>query len=159
MIWYTLQVRGGRELAIANDLRSEGHAVFCPVETVIRRARTARGKTTDREDVRPLVPSYLFSDVAYVDHKHVYGPVSFGGIAYGIPDAKLTPLKILNGRERRDGQPETALTIGQVIRLTGGSYHGLPATITALRGDKIRIVTRLFGRDLETTIGAHQVAA
>lgn len=159
MIWYTLQVRTGRELEIAKDLAKDERPVFVPIERVIRTARNAKGKTTERVTEKPLIPSYVFTNSPHVEHRHVFGPLMFDGVAHGIPDAAIYPIKMLDGRERRDGQPEAALTIGQVIRLTGGSYHGLPATITALRGDKITVVTRLFNRDLETTIGAHQVAA
>jgi transcription antitermination factor NusG len=159
MIWYALQVRGSQELAIANDLRAEGHTVFVPVERIIRAARNAKGKLTERETIKPLVTSYVFCDAPYVAHKHVYGPVTFGSQAYGIPDAAMTPLKALNGRDRREGQQVAVFTIGQVVKLTGGSFEGKSVTITKRVNGKVVVLMDIIGGPRRVVLTQDQIAA
>jgi transcription antitermination factor NusG len=159
MIWYALQVRGGREMDIARDLRGDGCDVFLPVETILRRARNSRGKITTRATIKPLIPSYLFSAAAWVEHKHVYGPLALNGDAYAIPDDQLTPLKLLSGREREDGEATPPLSIGQVVRLIDGNLAGLPITVVECTADRLMGDVSLFGKVHRIPIARDKVAA
>lgn len=158
MIWYALQVRGGRELAIARDLRDEGYDVFLPVETLIRRARIAKGKTIERRSIVPLVPSYLFCEAAWIEHKHVFGPISLDGVAYGISDVQLIPLKIISGRETRDEHEHSPITIGQVVRMVDGNLAGLPITVLECTPDQIAGEVALFGKTHRIKVDRERVA-
>lgn len=157
--WYALHVRSQRELATAEDLRSEGHTVFVPTETVIRHARNAKGSTTPRSVIRPLVTSYVFADTPWHEHKDVFGCIRVGEQPYRIPHASMLPLFEASGRERHEGQRHMPLTIGQVVRLEGTAYDGMPVTVSRLVGKKVQVVVQIFGGDRLTTVGRDAIAA
>ena len=159
MHWYALNVRSQRELAIAEDLRSEGYTVFVPTETVVRIARNSKGGTTPRESIRPLVTSYVFSDEPWPEHKDVYGVIRIGEVPYPIPHAAMLPLFEATGRERIEGHGIAPLTIGQVVTLDGTAYHGMPVTVAKMIGKRVEVIVKLFGGERKTTVERGMIAA
>lgn len=157
--WYALCVCGGRELSIAEDLRDDGHTVLMPTQTLTRRGKNHRGKTVERKTLRPLVPSYVFCAVPFVTHDKVWNVVRVGGEPYPIPHAQFARLIALHETEIVEGGPR-ALSIGEVVRLTGGLYDGLPMTVMGEAGGTVEVETpRLLGKAQRLKVARDRIAA
>ncbi len=157
--WYALCVCGGRELSIAEDLRDDGHSVFVPTQTVTRRGKNHRGKTIERKTICPLVPSYVFCAVPFPKHDKVWSVLRVDGAPYPIPHAQFARLIALHDTETVEGGPR-ALSIGEVVKLTGGVYDGLPMTVVGEAGDTVEIETpRILGKTQRLKVARERIAA
>ena len=157
--WYAQCVCGGRELAIAEDLRSEGHLVLLPTQTIKRRGRDRRNRTVERLIIRPLVPSYVFSATPYPQHDKIWDVLRIGDKPYAIPHAQFARLIALHETETVEGGPR-ALAIGEVVRLTGGIYDGLPMTVVGESGDTVEVETsRMLGKVQRLKVARERIAA
>ncbi len=166
--WYALNIRSGydiarkmhKELSVAQDLRAQGHTVFVPVETVLHHARSSKG-TTVREKEQPIVRSYVFCDQPWHGHKDVRGCILVRGVPYRIPNVQMQPLFRQSGRSRMEGDVVAALTIGQVVKLDGTAYHGMPVTIAKLdaNGKRVTVEVDVFGGKRLTVVDREMIAA
>ena len=157
--WYALCVCGGRELAIAEDLRTEGHLVLMPTQTIVIRAPISRRKIAERRVTRPLVPSYVFCATPYPKHDKIWDVLRIGETPYAIPHAQFARLIALHETETVEGGPR-ALSIGEVVKLTGGVYDGLPMTVVGEAGDTVEVETpRLLGKAQRLKVARERIAA
>ncbi len=157
--WYALCVCGGRELSIAEDLRDDGHTVLMPTQTITRRGKNHRGKTVERKTLRPLVPSYVFCSVPFPKHDKVWDVIRVDGEPYPIPHVQFARLIALHETEIVEGGPR-ALSIGEVVRLTGGLYDGLPMTVMGEAGGTVEVETpRLLGKAQRLKVARDRIAA
>lgn len=157
--WFALCVVGGRELSIAEDLRGDGHLVLMPTQTITRRGKNHRGKTIDRVAILPLVRSYVFCDTPYPKHDKVRDVLKIGDRPYAIPHAQFARLIEMHASETVEGGPR-GLAIGEVVRLTGGVYNGLPMTVVGEVGDIVEVETpRLLGKAHRIKVSRESIAA
>lgn len=167
-VWYALRIASGwdlgkrraMELTVAEELRADGYTVMLPAQRVVRHARNNRGRITLRETLTPLVPCYAFCTEAATDHKGVRGVLKVGDRPYPIPHRQFAGMLAMQEQRRDVGDVPAALSIGQVIRLTGGSFGGLPITIATLDGEEtITGDVALFGKTHRVDLRRDQIAA
>jgi transcription antitermination factor NusG len=166
-VWYALRVTSGydiskrraMELTVAEELRDDGYTVMLPVQRVVRHDRSNRGRTIKRERLRPLIPCYAFC-TEVPEHKRVRGVLKLGDRPYPIPHRQFAGLLAMQDESRDEGDVPATLSIGQVIRLTGGSFEGLPITVATLDGaETITGDVSLFGKVHRVKIERDKIAA
>lgn len=159
MIWFAYTTRCQRELRTAEALRADGHTIFVPTETVLRKARNHRGRAVERSSICPLVPGYLFAATPTVLHEDIFGVLRVDGEPYPIPHAAMQPLLEAAGRRRHIGEPVQGFWIGQAVGLRGTSFDAQRVTIAAYRDGRYIVTGQLLGRPVDIPVSAEQIAA
>ena len=136
-LWAAVNTHPHQEQLAADNLRRQRFPTYCPV--VWRRRSHARKVDEVR---RPLFPGYLFVQVE--PEKTGWRPIlsTYGvrtlvrcGNQPGLVDARF--IHALRAREI-DGaivRPQAPYRIGQKVRVTGGAFDGIAATVVSLDED------------------------
>lgn len=157
MIWYPLNVRSQRELETAKDLQDKGFNTFVATQRVITIGKGRRGRTEKRVKTVVVAPSYVFCDEPWHEHKHIFGPVLMGDVLCRIPHAQMANLFAIACADPVEPSSQLApLEIGQIVNLVGKPYEGV-ITVKAIQGKRVKVTTRLFGRDCETTVNRDRI--
>jgi transcriptional antiterminator RfaH len=160
--WAVVNTQPNREpVAVANLVR-QGFDVYCPL--IRRHVRHAR-RTQDV--LRPLFPGYVF--VALDPNRQRWRPIlSTFGVRMLIRSGERPNLlsdEFIQGVRAReiDGavvRPEIPYQLGQDVRLTGGAFDGLVATIIAMdERDRLTVLMDLLNRPVKVRVDAALVAA
>jgi transcriptional antiterminator RfaH len=160
--WAVVNTQPNRErLALSNLLRQNFH-VYCPMIT--RRIRHARRA---QDVLRPLFPGYLFIEVD--PDLQRWRPIlsTFGVrtlIRSGDRPALLEDAFIEGIRAREiDGaivRPDAPYERGQQVRMVGGAFDGLVATIIEMdEKDRLVVLMDLLNRPVKVRVEARLVAA
>ncbi len=158
--WIAINTHPHREpLAIAN-LGRQNFAVYCPMER--RRVRHAR-RTQDVR--RPLFPGYIFAEAPpdlaawrpILSTLGVRAMVRAGDRPAFIDDAFI---RALRAREI-DGiiaRPLVPYAIGQQVRLNGGPFDGIVATIIEMDArDRLTLLMSLAGQNVTLKLNTANV--
>jgi transcriptional antiterminator RfaH len=162
MRWIAINTHPHREpIAIENLLRQK-FAVYCPME--LRRIRHAR-RTQDV--TRPLFPGYIFAEV--MPDLALWRPILS---TYGVRSMVRSgdrPAFVESGfiqglRDREiDGviaRPLRPYTVGQDVRLHGGPFDGLIATIIEMdERDRLVLLTSLLNQTVRLKVTGAGVRA
>lgn len=141
--WLALATHAHKEdLAVKNLIR-QGFEAYCPMlRKTVRHARRAQ------DVLRPLFPGYVFAAAASgASWRSMHSTVGVRRIiAFGeqpclLSNDFISALRIreVDGAVVRPSQP---YSIGQQVKLTGGAFEGLVATIVAV-DEKARLVLLL----------------
>lgn len=159
--WAVLNTHPHREhIAIKNLQRQEFHA-YCPM---VRRQRRHSRRVT--EVLRPLFPGYLFTQIApdmqrwrpMLSTLGVRTVVRCGDRLSLIDDAFIRSLKDreVDGSVAR---PVSPYHVGQEVRLAGGAFDGLVATIIEMdEQDRLTVLMDLLNRPVKVKIQERQIS-
>lgn len=158
--WIAINTHPHREPIAIEHLARQNFPVYCPMER--RRVRHARRT----EDVRrPLFPGYIFAAVApdlaawrpILSTYGVRALIRAGDRPAFIDDAFIRAL-----RDREiDGviaRPLTPYAVGQQVRLNGGPFDGLVATIIQMDArDRLTLLMSLVGQHVTLKLDAASI--
>lgn len=158
--WIAVSVHANREHVAEENLLRQGFRVYLP--KLLRRTRHARRV---QDVLRPLFPGYLFvelpSDLGrWRPILSTYGVRTL--IRCGDRPSFVDPgfIAALKGREI-DGvivRPDQPYAVGDGVRLAGGAFDGLAATIIGLdEKERLVVLMELLGQQVRLRVGADQV--
>jgi transcriptional antiterminator RfaH len=155
MRWVAINTHPHRERVAVENLARQQFKVYCPTE--LRRVRHARRV---HDVTRPIFPGYVFAQVApdlslWRSILSTYGVRAV--ISYGDRPAFVEPGFIEGLRAREiDGvitKPVTPYKVGQEIRLNGGPFDGLVATIVEMNErDRLVLLMSLLRQDIRLKV-------
>ncbi len=158
--WIALNTHPHREHIALDHLRRQNFTVYCPMER--RRVRHAR-RTADV--TRPLFPGYIFAAID-PDLTHWRPMLSTVGVRHLIRTGERlaflddTFIKALQAREVAGviARPPTPYTLGQAVRLNGGPFDGLVATIIHMdTRDRLVLLMTLLNQTITLKLTANDV--
>ena len=159
--WAVVNTQPHREHIALENLTRQDFRTYCPQ---IRRRR-GHGRRLD-EVLRPLFPSYLFVQInsdarLWRPLLSTYGVrtvVRCGDRLSLIEDAFVQSLR---AREI-DGviaRPASPFYVGQQVRVSGGAFDGLVATIIEMHErDRLTVLMQLLSRTVKVTIDEQQLS-
>ena len=160
MRWVAINTHPHREHSALENLMRQNFDVYCP--RILKRIRHARSV---RDVTRPLFPGYVFAEVA--PDLTMWRPIlSTHGvrtvIRFGDRLAFLDKRFIDGLRAREIGgvisRPVAPYCIGQEVRLNGGPFDGLIATIIAMdEKDRLVLLTSLLNQNVRVKVTSAQV--
>lgn len=140
--WYAVHALPNHERRVADGLRARSVEFFYPTFSSKRRWRNG----TEPVLQRPLLPGYLFVNIAKSERTHVLGVPSVLGIAGNgremlpIPGEEVERLR--SGCQLGRLSPHPLLSVGQRARLKSGPLAGFTGVVTRQRGG-LRIVVQV----------------
>ncbi len=159
--WAAVSTRPHKEQVALQNLERQGYRVYCPL---IRRQRSHARRV--EEVLRPLFPGYLFARVdadaqrwrPMLSTVGVRTLVRCGERLSLIDDLFVESLK----RRERDGvitRPQSPYRVGQDVRMAGGPFDGLVATIIGMHErDRLTVLMQLLSRAVKVEIDAQQIS-
>jgi transcriptional antiterminator RfaH len=160
--WVAVNTHPHKEAFAVENLQRQNFLAYCPL--VRRRIRHAR---RSHDVLRPLFPSYLFVrvDIATQNWRSISS--TFGVRTLICCGDRLSYLddnfiRSLRAREV-DGEiirPENPYTVGQEVRISGGPFDGLVATIIEMsEKDRLIVLMNLLNRPVNVKIETKNVVA
>lgn len=168
--WFAAMTKPGAEWEADFELKLLGFETFLPFERVRQRRKVPnRPQHVVVELEKPLYSRYLF--VALQPGQSLYAVntaaavstvVHMAGEPLCIPDAAITALMERCGSDglfrHRDTLVRQRLSVGAYVKfLENGPLFGLVAQVAADLGKNIRVVTRLFGVEVEVSTAPENV--
>ena len=160
--WIAVNTHPHREHVAIEHLIRQKFAVYCPME--LRRIRHARRV---QDVTRPLFPGYIFAEV--MPNLSRWRPIlsTYGVramIRIGDQPAYVDDGFIRGLRAREiDGviaKPLAPYQVGQQVRLNGGSFDGLIATIIEMDArDRLVLLTSILNQQVRLKVTAGNVRA
>lgn len=141
--WYAIQTRARHEKNVANQLQYQGITTFLPI---VR--ETHRWSDRCKVVELPLFSCYVFvylpwsaePRVKVLRTDGVFGFVGTRGEGIPIPDAEIESIRTLLVSK----VPYTAypfLTLGQRVRVRGGSLDGIEGILVARKGNSTLVIS------------------
>lgn len=159
--WVAINSHPHREHIALENLTRQGFEAYCPM--IQRQVRHARRITDVR---RPLFPSYLF---ARINLAHRWRPIlsTFGVrtlVRFGDHPSFVENGLIESLRAREvDGvivKPSETYRVGQQVRMRGGPFDGLVATIIDMdEKDRLMVLMDLLNQGVKVKVTASSVSA
>jgi transcriptional antiterminator RfaH len=159
--WAVVNTHPHREHIALEHLQRQDFWAYCPL--ISRRRSHARRVT---EVLRPLFPGYLFVKInpdmqrwrPLLSTQGVRSIVRCGEELSLLGDSFVQSLK---AREI-DGviaRPPSPYSIGQQVRLAGGAFDGLVATVIAMHeNDRLTVLMELLSRAVKVRIDERQIS-
>ena len=160
--WTAINTHSNQERTALKNLKRQAFEAYCPlVNKQIRHARQVR------DVLRPMFPGYLF--VQYTPGLTLWRPIlsTFGvrslvrcGNELGTLDGSF--IEGLKAREVNGAilRPERAYQVGQQVRLAGGAFDSLVATIIEMdERDRLVVLMNLLNNKVRVKVEASGVAA
>ena len=159
--WAVVNTQPHKEHIALENLQRQDFRAYCPL---IKRRRSHGRRVT--ETLRPLFPSYVFVRIKpdaqrwrpLLSTHGVRTLVRCGDQLSLIDDAFVQSLK---AREV-DGviaRPPSPYRIGQQVRMAGGAFDGLVATIVEMHErDRLTVLMQLLSRDVKVSIDECQIS-
>jgi len=160
--WVVVNTQSHREHIALDNLKRQEFRAYCPL--LRKRVRHARGT---QDVLRPLFPGYLFVQLdpdaqpwhSILSTFGVRTLVRCGERLSFLPDGIVESLK---ARETGGAivRPASPYKIGQQVRLAGGAFDGLVATILDLDDkDRAVVLMALLNREVKVKVGMQQIAS
>ncbi|MGC6493351.1 MAG: transcription termination/antitermination protein NusG [Myxococcota bacterium] len=170
MKWYAINTLSGSEAKAIqaleqrwkmHELEDRFGRVLLPSETVI-------DPKTKRKHTRRFFPGYVLVEMVldkqtYYLVKETPKIIGFVGGSKNPPPVPESEVERIYGLVREDDpeapKPVLDFEIGEEVRLTEGRYASMRGRIDEIndtRG-KLRVIINMFGRDVPTELGFHQV--
>ena len=160
--WVVVNTQPHRERIALDNLARQEFRAYCPLV----RKRVIHARRT-QDVLRPLFPSYLFVQLdpdvqrwrAILSTFGVRTLVSFGNRLSFIPDGLIDGLK---AREIEGAivRPASPYKIGQQVRVVGGAFDGLVATIIEMdERDRLVVLMDMLNRSVNVKLFSHQFVA
>jgi transcriptional antiterminator RfaH len=160
--WVVVNTHPHREYLALENLNRQKFSAYCP--QILKRVTHAR-RTQDV--LRPLFPSYVFVQINAELQRWRSILSTFGVRALVTCGEKLSYLdggfiQSLKARELEGAivRPETPYQVGQQVRLTGGAFDGLVATILEMNEkDRLLVLLDMLNRPVKVKVEARGVMA
>jgi transcriptional antiterminator NusG len=160
--WFAVQTRPRHEKKVASELQEKDVTVFLPTHTAVHQWSDRRTQVE-----LPLFPNYVFvrlrrerrTRIPVLQTNGVVGFVGMRGAGVPIPDEQIQAVRtILSNRIPFTLCP--FLSVGQIVKIRGGSLDGVQGVLVALNKDKSLIVSvESIQRSLAIRIAGYQVDA
>ena len=155
--WVAVSTHPFQETAAVANLERQKFEVYCP----LLRKRVCHARKF-RDVLRPMFPGYLFVDIdtGTSGWRPINSTVGVRNVVRcGDKLGVLNPSFVASLRAREiDGavtRPECSFQIGQQIKIAGGPFDGLIATITALNDqDRLTVLMDLLNGRVKVQIKA-----
>lgn len=158
--WAAVNTQPHREFIALENLLRQGFRAYCPlIQKRIKHARRAQ------DVLRPFFPSYLFvnldADARWRPILSTLGVrtlVRFGERPSLIPGGFIEELQ---AREVEGAivSPPNPYKVGQQVRVAGGAFDGLVATIIEMKEqDRLVVLMDLLGQSVNVKLTSRQVA-
>jgi len=140
-------------------LRRQNFGAYCP--SVTRRVRHAR-RSCDVQ--RPLFPGYLFVRMHIRYWRPILSTVGVRSILRCGEKLSLLSDSFIQALRERELNgviclPDHPFEVGQKVRITGGPFDGLVATIISMNEkDRLSVLMELLRRSVKVSVGEHHVA-
>lgn len=160
--WVAVNTHPHKEAFAVENLLRQNFQAYCPL--VRRQIRHAR---RSQDVLRPLFPSYLFIRVDPATQNWRSISSTFGVRTLIRCGDRLSYLaggfiRSLQAREV-DGaiiRPESPYTVGQQVRISGGAFDGIVATIIEMNEkDRLVVLMDLLNRPVNVKIDTKNVVA
>ena len=160
--WVVVNTHPHKEALAIENLQRQDFRSYCPM--VRKRIRHAR---REQDVLRPLFPGYVFTQVDTTLHRWrsivstfgVRSLVSFGDRLSFLQDGFI---QTLMAREV-DGaivRPTSPYAVGQHVRISGGAFDGIVATIIEMNEkDRLTVLLNLLNRPVKAKMEISDVAA
>jgi len=149
-----------RERVAVDNLERQGFEVYCPlIRKTVRHARRVL------DVARPLFPGYLFLRAS--DVRRWRPALSTIGVRsllrFGDQPGYVDDLFIQSLRAREHNgvivAPATPWRVGQEVRIVGGSFDGLVATILELRDEeRVTLLMEMLNGEVKVRMEARHLA-
>ena len=159
--WAVVSTQAHKEHVALENLERQGYRAYCPL---IRRRRSHARRV--EQVLRPLFPGYLFARVdtealrwrPMLSTLGVRALVRCGDRLSLIDDSFVQSLK---AREQ-DGvivRPDSPYRVGQKVRVAGGPFDGLVATIIGMHErERLTVLLGMLSRAVKVQIDAQQIS-
>jgi transcriptional antiterminator NusG len=160
--WFAVQTRSRHEKRVAAGLEEKGVLVFLPLFSAVR-------EWSDRRRLieLPLFANYVFVRIGVgrdvripvLRTNGVVGFVGMRGLGVPIPDEQIHAVRTIL-RERVSVTPYPFLSVGQRVRIRGGSLDGIEGFLLGVNCDSSLIVSvHGIQRSLAIRIAGYRVEA
>jgi transcriptional antiterminator RfaH len=159
--WVAVNTQPHRERIALDNLSRQEFNAYCP----LMRKRVSHARRT-RDVLRPLFPGYLFvrldSDTGWrpmLSTRGVRTLVRCGERPSFIANEFIDSLK---SREIEGAivRPASPYKIGQQVRMAGGAFDGLVATIVEMdEKDRLVVLMDMLNQSVNVKLSSHQVVA
>src|SRR6266496_526659 len=141
--WYAIRTRSRHEKIVSDQLEQRGIESFLPL---VR--RTHKWSDRVKEVDLPLFAGYNFvrlvlSSADRLRVLQINGVAGFVGTQGGgtpIPDTQIQDIRMILA-SKVPFEESTSLTVGQRVRIRGGSLDGVEGILTAHNGDKSLMIS------------------
>jgi transcriptional antiterminator RfaH len=161
-VWAVINTHPSREALALEHLDRQNFEAYCPL--ISKRLKQAHRYV---DVARPLFPSYLFVRVA--PERNQWRPVlstigvrtviRFGERLGWVDNAFIEALKL----REKDGliaRPESPFEVGQQVRVAGGPFDGVIATIiTVSEKDRLIVLMEILNRKVQVHMTSEQLSA
>lgn len=160
--WAVVNTQPHRELIAVENLERQEFIPYCPL--IKRRRRHARRVT---DVLRPLFPGYLFVKVD-PDRERWRPMLSTFGVRSVVRCGERLSLlddafvQAIRAREVSGviSRPASPYQIGQEVRVNGGAFDGLVATIVEMHEpDRLTVLMQLLSRPVKVRLEEGQVTS
>ena len=160
--WVVVNTHPHKEAFAIENLQRNEFPAYCPL--VCKRIRHAR---REQDVLRPLFPSYVFAQIDTTIHRWRSISSTFGVRSLICCGERLSFLndefiRSLKAREV-DGaivRPDSPYVAGQQVKVSGGAFDGLVATIIEMdEKDRLVVLMNLLNRSVKVRLEANNVVA
>jgi transcriptional antiterminator RfaH len=161
--WIVINTHTHKEALALENLQRQGFSAYCPV--ILKNIRHARQV---REELRPLFPSYVFvrfGSRATLNWKPMTSTYGVRSVVQCGDRPSLLDNAFIEGLRARevDGvvvQSANAYKVGQKVRLEGGPFDGVLATIIELsEKDRLIVLMDLLKSSVRAQVAVQSVSA
>ena len=158
--WIVINTHSHKEALALDNLQRQKFKAYCPL--IRRRIRHARRQ---QDVLRPLFPSYVFARVntskdRWQSISSTFGVksfISFGGRVSFLQDDFISSL-MAREVEGVIVHPVSPYQVGQQVRVSGGVFDGLIATIIDMNEkDRLVVLMDLLNRPVKVKLDAQNV--
>ena len=160
--WVVVNTHPHKEALAIENLQRQDFRSYCPMAR-----KRIRHDRREQDVLRPLFPGYVFTQVDTTLHRWrsivstfgVRSLVSFGDRLSFLQDGFI---QTLMAREV-DGaivRPTSPYAVGQHVRISGGAFDGIVATIIEMNEkDRLTVLLNLLNRPVKAKMEISDVAA
>lgn len=160
--WSVVNTHPHKEALAVEHLQRQNFQTYCPL--IRKRIKHAR---REQDVLRPLFPGYVFARIDLSVHRWrsisstigVRALVSFGERLSFLHDDFIHSLR---AREIDSAivRPESPYVVGQAVRVSGGAFDGLVATIIEMsEKDRLIVLMDILNRPVKVKLEAASVVS
>lgn len=165
--WHVFQVVPTTEGTVCKVLtKRRGIAAMAPVTRGFDRVGR---KNKMVFTCRPLFPGYVFASIAgpqwgmlrLVPYLHPQ-PISMDGVPYRLTETDVAFIRELQEHpiaDEREPPAPHVFKAGELVRILQGPFAQWQATVDAVKGRKLQVSAKIFGRPTPVTVPKHWVEA
>lgn len=159
--WAVVNTQPHRERVALENLERQGFRAYCPL---IRRQRS-HGRRVEAVH-RPLFPGYLFVrlDTGSQRWRPMLSTLGVRTVICNGDRPSLIEDAFVQGLKSREcdgviARPASPYRVGQRVRMAGGAFDGLAATIVAMHEkDRLTVLMQMLSRPVKVEVGARLIS-